>query len=71
MDMDAWSGLLTGRQQLLRQAAAFTVAWEAARSSVRELAKLRPNVVGCGHGRSQACQRSDARGGQSIIEKRN
>jgi len=29
MDMDAWSGLLTGRQRLLRQAAAFMAAWEA------------------------------------------
>jgi len=33
------------------------------------LAKLRPNVARCGHGRSQVCQRSDARGGKLIIEK--
>ncbi|MEP7015165.1 MAG: MBL fold metallo-hydrolase [Verrucomicrobiota bacterium] len=50
MKMDSWSGLLTGRQQLSRPPAPFTCDWEAARASIRQLAELRPNVVGCGHG---------------------
>jgi len=48
--MDTWSGLLTGRQQLSRPPTPFTIDWPAAISSVRQLAGLRPNVVGCGHG---------------------
>ena len=50
MNMDSWSGLFTGRQKLARAISPFTMDWEAARSSVKELANLRPNVVGCGHG---------------------
>lgn len=50
MNMDSWSGLLTGRQTLARAASPFTIDWQATRSSVRELASLHPNVVGCGHG---------------------
>ena len=50
MDMDSWSGLVTGRQRLARAGAPFICDWDATRSSVRRLAELRPNVVGCGHG---------------------
>jgi glyoxylase-like metal-dependent hydrolase (beta-lactamase superfamily II) len=50
MNMDSWSGLIFGKQQLARPPAPFTSDWQAARSSVKELASLRPNVVGCGHG---------------------
>jgi glyoxylase-like metal-dependent hydrolase (beta-lactamase superfamily II) len=50
MNMDSWSGLLTGRQTLARAASPFNIDWQATHSSVQELASLRPNVVGCGHG---------------------
>jgi glyoxylase-like metal-dependent hydrolase (beta-lactamase superfamily II) len=50
MNMDRWSGLLTGKQVLARAGAPFTCDWQAARSSLQELTKLRPNVIGCGHG---------------------
>jgi glyoxylase-like metal-dependent hydrolase (beta-lactamase superfamily II) len=50
VNMDSWSGLITARPQLSRPPTPFTIDWEAARSSVKELANLRPNVVGCGHG---------------------
>jgi glyoxylase-like metal-dependent hydrolase (beta-lactamase superfamily II) len=50
MNMDSWSGLLTGRQTLARAASPFTIDWQATRSSVQELASLHPNVAACGHG---------------------
>ena len=50
MNMDSWTGLVTGRQVLARAGAPFNFDWEATRSSVAQLARLRPNVVGCGHG---------------------
>ncbi len=50
MNMDSWSGLVTGKQTLARAGAPFNTDWDATRLSVKELAKLRPNVVGCGHG---------------------
>jgi glyoxylase-like metal-dependent hydrolase (beta-lactamase superfamily II) len=50
MNMDKWSGLVSGRQVLARAGAPFTCDWNAARASVNELSKLRPNVIGCGHG---------------------
>jgi glyoxylase-like metal-dependent hydrolase (beta-lactamase superfamily II) len=50
MNMDAWSGLVTGRKTLARAGAPFNSDWEATKLSVKELANLRPNVVGCGHG---------------------
>jgi len=50
MNMDSWSGLITGRKTLARAGAPFNTDWAATRFSVKELAKLRPNVVGCGHG---------------------
>lgn len=50
MNMDRWSGLISGEQVLARACAPFNVDWQATRASVKELAKLRPNVAGCGHG---------------------
>jgi glyoxylase-like metal-dependent hydrolase (beta-lactamase superfamily II) len=50
MNMDRWSGLVSGEQVLARAGTPFNIDWEATRASVKELAKLRPNVVGCGHG---------------------
>ena len=50
MNMDSWSGLLSGKKTLARAGAPFNYDWEATRSSVKTLAELRPNVVGCGHG---------------------
>ena len=50
MNMDSWSGLVTGKRTLARAGAPFNPDWDATRLAVRELARLRPNVVGCGHG---------------------
>jgi glyoxylase-like metal-dependent hydrolase (beta-lactamase superfamily II) len=50
MDMDSWPGLISGRQVLARAGAPFNMDWEATGAAVRQLARLRPNVVGCGHG---------------------
>jgi glyoxylase-like metal-dependent hydrolase (beta-lactamase superfamily II) len=50
MNMDSWAGLITGRRTFARASAPFNTDWGATRLSVKELAKLRPNVVGCGHG---------------------
>jgi len=50
MNMDSWSGLVTGKTSLSRAGAPFNTDWDATRLSVRELANLRPNVAGCGHG---------------------
>jgi glyoxylase-like metal-dependent hydrolase (beta-lactamase superfamily II) len=50
MNMDSWAGLISGKRTLARAGAPFNTDWDATRLSVKELAKLRPNVVGCGHG---------------------
>ncbi len=50
MNMDSWSGLVSGRKRLWRAGAPFNCDWQATRDSVQRLAELRPNVVGCGHG---------------------
>ncbi len=50
MNMDSWRGLITGHQVLARGGAPFNCDWEATRASVKSLAALHPNVVGCGHG---------------------
>ena len=50
MDMESWTGLLTGRTMLARAGAPFNCDWDATEQSVNDLAKLRPNVVGAGHG---------------------
>src|SRR5881394_3467400 len=46
MNMDSWTGLVTGKQSLSRAGTPFNTDWEATRVSAKELAKLRPNVVG-------------------------
>jgi glyoxylase-like metal-dependent hydrolase (beta-lactamase superfamily II) len=56
MNMDSWTGLITGKRTLARAGTPFNTDWEATWLSVKELAKLRPNVAGCGHG----TPRSDA-----------
>lgn len=50
VDMDSWSGLLSAKSRLAGPPAPFTIDWDAARASLKVLAGLRPNVVGCGHG---------------------
>jgi glyoxylase-like metal-dependent hydrolase (beta-lactamase superfamily II) len=50
MNMDSWSGLITGKRTLSRAGTPFNTDWDATRLSVKELANLRPNVAGCGHG---------------------
>lgn len=50
MNMDSWSGLISGQQRLSRASAPFNCDWDATRASVQSLAALHPNVVGCGHG---------------------
>jgi glyoxylase-like metal-dependent hydrolase (beta-lactamase superfamily II) len=50
LNMDSWIGLIGARPQLAGPPAPFTIDWNAARTSLKELANLRPNVVGCGHG---------------------
>src|SRR5438045_4927549 len=50
MNLDSWSGLVTGRGTFARAGAPFSTDWHATRLSVKELANLHPNVVGCGHG---------------------
>ena len=50
MNMDSWIGLIGGKKELARASAPFNMDWQATRESVKRLAELRPNVVGCGHG---------------------
>ena len=50
MNMDSWTGLITGRRVLACAGSPFNTDWKATRSSVKELANLKPNVVACGHG---------------------
>lgn len=50
MNMDSWIGLIGGKKELARASAPFNMDWDATRESVKKLADLRPNVVGCGHG---------------------
>jgi glyoxylase-like metal-dependent hydrolase (beta-lactamase superfamily II) len=50
MNMDSWSGLVSGKQILSRANAPFNCDWDATLASVKILAHLHPNVVGCGHG---------------------
>lgn len=50
MNMDSWTGLVTGKRSLARAGSPFNTDWDATRSSVKELANLRPNVAACGHG---------------------
>ena len=50
VDMDSWTGLITGKQVLARASSPFNCDWEATKNSVQKLAKLRPNAIGAGHG---------------------
>jgi len=50
VNMDSWSGLINGRQKLSGSPRPFTCDWAGTRTSIKELARLRPNVAGCGHG---------------------
>lgn len=50
MNMDSWSGLISGRKVLAPGGAPFNCDWHASIASVQQLASLRPNVAGCGHG---------------------
>jgi hypothetical protein len=50
MDMDSWTGLVSGRQVLARAGAPFNCDWNATGESVRKLAALNPSVIACGHG---------------------
>jgi glyoxylase-like metal-dependent hydrolase (beta-lactamase superfamily II) len=50
MNMDSWTGLVTGKRTLARAGTPFNSDWDATDASVKKLAKLRPDVVGCGHG---------------------
>jgi glyoxylase-like metal-dependent hydrolase (beta-lactamase superfamily II) len=50
MNMDSWIDLVSGKRRLARAGAPFNTDWDATRISVKKLADLRPNVVGCGHG---------------------
>jgi glyoxylase-like metal-dependent hydrolase (beta-lactamase superfamily II) len=50
MDMDSWASQLTRDPEFDRPPAPFTPDWEAARTSVEQLAELDPSVVAAGHG---------------------
>lgn len=50
MNMDSWAGLISGKKVLARGGAPFNCDWQATDASVKALAALHPNVVGCGHG---------------------
>lgn len=50
VDMDSWSALLSRKRELARPPTPFTIDWDAARASLRKLARLRPNVIAAGHG---------------------
>ncbi len=50
VNMDSWIGLIGAHPELAGPPAPFTIDWHVALSSLEKLAKLRPNVVGSGHG---------------------
>jgi glyoxylase-like metal-dependent hydrolase (beta-lactamase superfamily II) len=50
VNMDSWTALMTRKCELARPPTPFTIDWSAARASLKELAGLRPNVIGAGHG---------------------
>jgi glyoxylase-like metal-dependent hydrolase (beta-lactamase superfamily II) len=56
MNMDSWFGLMSAKQRLSRAGSPFNLDWQATQHSVKQLASLRANVAGCGHG----IPRSDA-----------
>ncbi len=54
VDVDSLVALVLQTKQLSRPPAPFTFDWKAAHKSVRELAELKPSVIGCGHGNPMA-----------------
>ncbi len=50
LDMDTPHGLIGKRAKICRPPVPGTIDWYSARQSVRSLAKLRPRVIGAGHG---------------------
>ena len=50
MNMDSWSGLISGQKEISRGGAPFNFDWGMTRQSVQKLAQLRPTVAACGHG---------------------
>ena len=51
MDMESWIGLISAKRTLARAGAPFNCDWAATRTSVQKLSDLRPDAVGCGHGK--------------------
>ncbi len=51
VDMDSCSAMLSQKPEISRPPAYYTCDWQSARQSVEQLAELRPNTIGCGHGR--------------------
>ena len=50
LNMDSWGALLDRSPRLAGPPRPFTIDWDAARASLHQIAQLRPNVVGTGHG---------------------
>ncbi len=50
VDLDSAFAVITKKKEFNKPPAPMTIDWTAARHSVNQLAGLRPNVVGCGHG---------------------
>ncbi len=49
-DLDSWRGITTQKPKLSRPPSPFTYDWSLATGSIRQLAKLEPAIIGCGHG---------------------
>lgn len=50
VNMDSWTGLISGTRALARAGTPFNTDWDATYQSLRALVELRPNVAACGHG---------------------
>lgn len=50
VDMESYTGMITGIRKLTRGAAPFIYDWTAAERSVARLAVFKPRALGCGHG---------------------
>ncbi len=50
VDLDSAFAVITKKKEFNKPPAPMTIDWTAARHSIRQLAELRPAVVGCGHG---------------------
>jgi glyoxylase-like metal-dependent hydrolase (beta-lactamase superfamily II) len=51
MDLDSYWGLILQQRRICRPPAPYTCDWDQAERSVRCLADLQPQVLGCGHGK--------------------